>query len=228
MPVVTPFLALAALPVAFVLGFSFNPIEFSWAVRHGLKPMPEKVRRGAAVISRYANFLGDALIVSFVIVLMLRNSVPAARVGLHLENWKTNLLIGTASGILLILLQGLITRSTHPRTPGPFAYHAGRGSVLLWLLIFVVGAFSEELWIAFCLVALMASGLAMPLSVAITVAIFGGVHYGYRFGGVIAVALKGTVSALLFLHFRSLVVVFFFHFLGNIGSLYWARRLMIR
>ena len=66
MPVVTPFLALAALPVAFVLGFSFNPIEFSWAVRHGLKPMPEKVRRRAAVISRYANFLGDALIVSFV------------------------------------------------------------------------------------------------------------------------------------------------------------------
>ena len=59
---------------------------------------------------------------------------------------------------------------------------------------------------------------------AITVIVFAAVHYGYRLGGVIAIAMKGVVSALLFLWGGSLIPMFLFHFIGHLGSLYWARR----
>ena len=107
---------------------------------------------------------------------------------------------------------------------GPFAYHVRRGSVALWVLIFLAGAFSEELWIAFCLAVLITALHSTFLSVAITVIVFAAVHYGYRLGGVIAIAMKGVVSALLFLWGGSLIPMFLFHFIGNLGSLYWARR----
>jgi membrane protease YdiL (CAAX protease family) len=185
--------------------------------------MPNEVRDKAENVRLYLNFLVDALILGFVATLMLRNSVPAARVGLHLGNWKSNTALGVTAGILLIVLQSLMTKRTRSGPSETFAYHVRRGSVLLWVLIFIAGAFSEELWIAFCLVALMANGLAMPLSVAITAVVFGAVHYGYRLG-VIAVALKGTISALLFLWSGSLIPSFLYHFIGNLSSLYLARR----
>jgi hypothetical protein len=219
----TPYLALAAFPIAFLLGFALNPIEFSWAFHHGLEPMPEEVRDRAAAISRYVNFLGDALILGFVVVLALRNSIVAARVGLHLDKWKTNIALGIAGGVLLIVLQGLMVKSIPRGTSSPFACRVRRGSVLLWVFIFIAGAFSEELWIAFCLVALTTTGHSVPLSAAITVAVFAAVHYGYRLGGAVAVALKGVVSVLLFLWFGSLIPMFLFHCIGNLGSLYWAR-----
>ena len=56
-----------------------------------------------------------------------------------------------------------------------------------------------------------------------TVIVFAAMHYAYGFGGTVAVATKGSVSALLFLHYGSLVVTFLFHFVGNMGSLYWNR-----
>lgn len=218
-----PYVALAIFPVALLLGLSFNPVEFAWAFHHGLEPMPNEVRDKAESIRLCLDFLVDALILGFVATLMLRNSVPAARVGLHLENWKSNAALGVTAGILLIVLLRLMFKCTSIGASEIFVYRVRRGSLLLWVLIFVAGAFSEELWIAFCLVALMANGLAMPLSVAITAVVFGAVHYGYRLG-VIAVALKGTISALLFLWSGSLIPSFLYHFIGNLSSLYWARR----
>ncbi len=223
MSLLTPYLALAAFPFSFLLGFAFNPIQISWAVHHGLNPMPEEMRDRAETVNRYANFLLDALLVGFVAVLVLRNSVAAARVGLHLDKWRTNAALGITAGVLLILLQGLMIKSIPLGTSNRFPYHVRRGSALLWVFIFIAGAFSEELWIAFCLVALMTTGHSMPVSIAITVIVFGGVHYGYGFGGALAVALKGVVSALLFLWCGSLIPMFLYQFIGNFGSFYWAR-----
>jgi membrane protease YdiL (CAAX protease family) len=212
-----------ALPVAFLLGFSFNPVDFLWSFHHGLEPMPEEVRERAATIGRYANFLGDALILGFVAVLALRNSLAAARLGLHLYQWKTNAVLGVAAGVLLILMQRLVSKSTPRNSSHPFVYQARRGSVLLWVFIFIVGAFSEELWIALCLVTLAITGHSTSVSVALTAIVFAAVHYGYRLGA-FAVALKGIMAALLFLWSGSLILTFLFHFIGNLGSLYRARQ----
>lgn len=186
--------------------------------------MPNEVRDRAENIRRYANFLFDALILAFIAILMLRNSVPAARVGLQLENWKSNGVLGVTAGILLIMLMCLMHRFTGIGASETFVYSVRRGSVLLWVLIFVAGAFSEELWIAFCLVSLMTTGHSATVSVAMTMVVFAAMHYGYGIGGAFAVALKGAISALLFLWSGSLIPMFLYHFIGNLGSLYWARR----
>ena len=90
MPLLTPILALAIFPVAFLFGFSFNPVEFSWALHHGRQPMSEETRAKAATLRRYANFLGDAIIVGLVAALMLTSSAVGTHLGLHLEKWRIN------------------------------------------------------------------------------------------------------------------------------------------
>jgi membrane protease YdiL (CAAX protease family) len=213
-----------ALPVAFFLGFSFNPVEFLWAFHHGLEPMPQEVRERAASTGRNANFLGNTLILGFVAVLALKSSIAGARLGLHLYKWKINALLGITAGVLLILTQRLVSKSTPPNILHPFVYQVRRGSGLLWAFILMMGAFSEELWIALCLVTLMITGHSASISVALTVGVFAAVHYGYRLGA-LAVALKGLMSALLFLWSGSLILTFLFHSIGNFGSLYRARRM---
>jgi len=217
-------MALAVFPVALLLGFSFNPVEFAWSFHHGLKPMPNESHDRAETIRRYLNFLGDALILGFVAILMLKNSVPVALVGLHLGKWKSNAALGASAGILLILSMHFMAKRTGIGPSGNFAYNVRKGSALLWILIFILGAFSEELWIAFCILALKTTGHSVPVSIAMTMLVFASMHYGYGLFGAFAVALKGTISALLFLWSGSLIPMFLYHFIGNLGSLYRARR----
>jgi membrane protease YdiL (CAAX protease family) len=87
---------------------------------------------------------------------------------------------------------------------------------------FFSGAFAEELWIAFCVATFIATGHSNTLSVLTTSVVFGATHFEYRFGA-LAVVMYGAVSALLFLWLGSLIPMFLFHFIGNLGSLYWAR-----
>ncbi len=225
----TPYLVLAIYPVAFLLGFALNPVEFLWTFRLARQrrslnePMPAELRDRADGISRYLNFLVDGFILIFVGLMSRRISVTPAGMGLRATDWERNLAIGVASGVLLIASQRLLL-SRVPIDPGyDFTHRVRRGATTLWVLILMSAAFSEELWIALCLVVLRPQLHSTALSVALTMIVFAAGHYSYRRGGVLAVVLKGTASALLFVHFRSLVVTFPYHFIGNLGSLYWNR-----
>lgn len=185
--------------------------------------MPEETRDRAERINRYLNLLVATLDVGFVWALTLKSSVPPGRVGLNPENWKSNAAVGAGAGILLIGAQALIVKLSSINSRHPFGYRVRRGSPLLWVIILIAGAFSEELWVAFCLVAFETTRHSASTSVAATVIVLAVVHYGYGLGGAAAVALKGTISALFFLRYRSLIVPFSFHFVGNLGSFYWHR-----
>jgi membrane protease YdiL (CAAX protease family) len=216
----TPYLALASFPLATWL--APNPTRFSWGFRHGLEPMPVEVRDKAESTDRYWYFIVDAITIAFVIALMLRNGIPAARVGVRLAQWKNNVVVGVAAGIVSVLFQSLLTRFFPNAVSGSTVDHYRRRSVTLWVFVFVSGAFAEEFWIAFCLVTLRAAGHSAVISVVATAVVFGAVHFTYRFGA-IAVAIKGAASALLFLLCGSLIPMFLVHFIGNLGSLYWLR-----
>lgn len=223
-----PYFALAIFPLASFLGYSLNPIEFTWTFQLGRKglpfePLPPEVREKSEAVSRYLSFLVDALIVGLIVALSRRISLRASTVGLHLTDWKSNAAIGIISGILLVLAQRFLLISFPVNPQHPFTSRIRRGAIPLWAFILVTGAFSEELWIAFCLVALRVTGYSSALSVLMIAVVFAAAHYSYRFWGALAVALKGSISALLFLHYGSLFVTFFFHFVGNLGSLYWNR-----
>ena len=224
MSTLTAYLGLAIFPFAFIFGFSLNPISFNWALHHGSTPMPDEIRDRATTFSRYANFLGDALILVLVTLLARKASISSERLGLNVSNWIFYLALGFAAGGGQLVLQSLISKYASLSSSDPFVSNVRAGSIFLWIVIFVVGAFSEELWIAFCLVALKATGHSAALSISVTAIVFAIVHYGYRLGGVIAVGLKATASALLFLWTGSLIPMFLFHLIGNWGSLHHARR----
>src|SRR5260370_22545818 len=111
-----------ALPVAFLLGFSFNPVDFLWSFHRGLDPMPEDVRERAAKIGRYACFLGDGLILGFVVILALKNSLAPARLGLHFHNWQTNAALGVTAAVPLLFMQHNLRQFHPPRTSPSFLY----------------------------------------------------------------------------------------------------------
>ena len=233
MSALTPYLALATFPVATIMASFSDVVEFSWAFHHGFDPQPKEVRDKSDAISRYAKFLGYALLLGFIAFLAHRNSLPAARLGLHLHKWKTNMLLGIAALAAYLVWQSLVSKSL--RYENQFTRDVRRGSIRLWVSIFFVGAFSEELWIAFCLVTLIAAGYSTPVSIAFVTIVFVAMHgqyyihpdkpsWAFRLGAVLGIGSKSVASSLLFLWSGSLITTFPFHFIGNLGSLYWARR----
>jgi membrane protease YdiL (CAAX protease family) len=185
--------------------------------------MPPNMRERSEAVSRYLNFFVDALIVGLIAILLREISLGATTVGVHLKDWRRDSAIGTSAGVLLVASQWGMVKLVPPDPQHPFTSRVRKGGFLLWLFMFATGAFSEELWIAVCVVVLKAAGYSPALLVVMTSIVFAAVHYSYRFWGAVAVALKASVSALLFLHYGSLFVTFFFHFVGNLGSFYWSR-----
>src|SRR5216683_823405 len=228
---VTPYLALGIFPLAFLLAFSFNPPALRWVIGLALQDRPfvpvskspPVVRKKAAAFKRYAYFLGDGIIVGLVAVLMARSSLPAARVGLHLDNWGRNAAIGFVTATLRVVAQRLILVRVPIDPEDSFTWDVRRGPLALWMSIYVAGAFSEELWVALCIVSLMGAGHTATASVAMILTVFAGLHCGYVFWGALGAAVWELGSALLFLHYRSLIPPFLFHFIGNLGTFYWHR-----
>lgn len=225
----TPYLVLAIYPVSYFLGFSFNPIEFRWTsdlARQGRPigaPMSQEMQDRADTVTRYLNFFVDALIISFVSIWAHRTSLNPARFGLQLAGWRFDVVVGVIVGILLVNVQGLLLWRVPIDPRHAFTHAVRKGSLLLWVFIFISSAFSEELWIAFCLIVLRPATHSRAIAAAMTIVVFAAMHYSYRFWGAVAVAVKGTISAMLFLHFGSLIANFFYHFVANLGSLYWNR-----
>lgn len=187
------------------------------------QPIPPALQNRIDALNRYLSFVVDALIFVLIRVLSHRISVGTARIGLQFANWKQNVMVGVIAAGALIAVQALLLRRVPIDSRYPFTSLVRKGSPVLWIFIFIAAASSEELWIAFCLTVLMMAGYSLFVSVAMTILVFAATHYSYHFWGAAAVAGKGTVSALLFLHFHSLFVTVPFHFLGNLGSFYWNR-----
>lgn len=184
--------------------------------------MPVDVRDRAESVDRHWYFLVDAITIGFLAGLMLWKHVPGSRIGLRIDDWHQNAVIGIAAAAFRVLLLSFLRKLFPGRTPDGAVEHLQRGSALLWAFIFFAGAFAEEMWIALCVVALIMAGHSNALSVFVTAAVFGVAHFEYRFGALVT-AMYGAISALLFLWLGSLIPMFLFHFIGNLGSLYWAR-----
>lgn len=212
--------------MACVLGFTVNLPEFFWGVRRGLSgpaPMPASVHAKAAACNRYDLLLIDALILGSVAALARKNSILPAQIGLNLHSWGGNVAIGVTAGLLVLGVQAWIVKGAGLGPSDAFVRFVRGGSVAFWIAIFIPGAFSEELWIAFCIVAFDISGYSTGAAVVLTAIAFGAAHFSYRPGGAAAVALKGAVSASLFLWCGSLIPMFLFHLMNNLGSLYQVR-----
>lgn len=216
-----PYLGLAIFPLASFV--PFNLVRFSWGYHHGLETMPHDVRAKAETVDRYTWPLTNLLTVLPIIILMNHQRLAAAVVGLRLDLWQLNIALGVSTGLFLVVIQGLLGMLMIPEKEDlDHAEHA-RGPASLWCLMFLFGTFSEELWLAFCLVALRHTNHSITFSILFTAIAIGLAHFPYRFGA-FGTASLGAVSGILFIWRGSLLPSFLLHFVGNVGALYWSRR----
>lgn len=218
MPPWIPYAALAISPVAVLL--SINPVRFSWGYNHQSESMPPTVEENAEKLDRYISPGRSALIVATIIFLIRREHIPASHLGLHLNLWQINAALGILAGFLRLGFQGLIWRALFSNAGALGSGKPKKGPGLVQVLDSFLGPFSEELWIAFCLASMIGTQHSRAESILVTTLVFGALHYPYRLGA-LAVATMGATSGLLFLWRGSLIPSYLFHFIGNLGALYW-------
>lgn len=183
--------------------------------------MPPEVAQRALRIGRYVLWLRHGLLVTIVLGLAVQQSLQFSHIGLRLDGWQWNSLIGIGAGALQAGFQGTAWKlfpMPDVRDKRLFAQPPA-----LWLMSNLASVFGEELWIAFCLVTLNQSGHSAVWAVGLIGAAFGSAHYRYGVGA-IPKALHGIVSASLFLWRGSLIPLLLFHYIGNMASYYWGRR----
>ncbi len=218
----SPFFALAIFPLAYFV--AINPVGFSWNFRHGLNPMPPELLERAQHIDRYVVTIRNAIALSLLAALILHQSITARQVGLHLNNWLSNSLIGVFAGLMVLTLQGMVRKFLPVLNKNPNNPELQSGPAWFWIVSTLSSALAEELWIAVCIVVLIQTSHSILASVLVTASVFGLLHFAYRFGGILAIGSYGAISGSLFVLRGSLLPLFLFHFIGNIGALYWARR----
>lgn len=218
----TPILALSIFPLAYLL--AGNPLQFCWGFRHGSEAVPPELHERIQHIDRYVLVARGVLILGLLAALIVHQSIPDRRIGLHLSNFPPNALIGLSAGLVNLALQGMILKFIPRVNEKPNNPELRSGPVWFWILATPFGVFAEELWIAVSIVLLLQTLHSTLVSISVTAAVFGLMHFAYRPGGILAIALYGAISGWLFVSRGSLLPSFLFHCIGNVGALYWARR----
>jgi len=169
----TPYLALAILPIA--VSIPLEPVSFFWGWKHRFEPMPPDVAEKSEQFRRYAAFPVDLVVTVLVLFLALRNSLTISQLGLSSASWERKVLIGCGLGIMWVGLDWSLSRITFsPSRSRPSLFQ--KGSVSLWILIFLSGSFAEELWRSLCIVALMEAAHSKFFTVATTAFVFSIAH----------------------------------------------------
>jgi membrane protease YdiL (CAAX protease family) len=214
------YLAPLVLPLCVFLPFNF--IRFDWGFRNGLKTMPTEVLTRAERVDQLVWPFQHATLLGLVTILMAQEKISAAQVGIRGDHWQLSLALGITAGLLLVAMQGLVWKLVPSVMADGGEFENAKGSAILWCANHIVAAFSEELWLVFCVVSLLRAGFPLFVAILVPSIAFGSAHFTYRLGA-LTVAIKGSFSIFLFLATGSLFAPFMFHLLGNLGSLYWSR-----
>lgn len=216
-----PYLALTILPLLAV--FPFNLLAFAWGFHHGTEPMPPDLALRSKKIDRYGLWLRETLLLLAILCLTIHYSVPFWRIGLHLDGWRQNLGIGIGASVLQISLQTLVLKVLPPVKGFLGDKRLPEGAIAHELALNVLSVLAQELWIAFCIVALKQANHSNVISLVLTGGAFGAAHFQYRRGAV-ATGLYGVAFGSLFLWRRSLLPSFLVHYVGNMSAHFWAQR----
>jgi membrane protease YdiL (CAAX protease family) len=213
--------ALSIFPAAFLI--IVNPLAVYWNFHHGPDAMPARTLVRVYHFERWLLLVRNAIIIALVYVVAARSSVSLIRLGLSWDAWHANVAIGIAVGFLRVTLQGWIYSTFPTLRDANHQPELSLGSTLFWVALFILGAFAEEFWMALCVVTLAKTFHTIAIPILVTATVFGLVHFGYRLGGMLAMAIFGTASMLLFISRGSLLPAFVFHLVGNLGVLYFVR-----
>lgn len=217
-----PYVALVILPV--VVSIPLDLTSFMWGWRHRFAPMPPEIAESARKSRRYTCFVDDALIVAMVFLLSIFVHVARAQIGLNLVFWRRNLLIGCGMGILWSGLQYVVRCLVLSDSNKMNSRFFQGGAASLWALIFLSGAFAEELWRSLCLVTLRDTGHATGFVVLITAVVFAVAHAWEGPFKALGRFPFGVVAALAFVWTGSLLTTYAFHLIPDLVTIFWIRR----
>jgi hypothetical protein len=201
--------------------FPFNWVEFSWGFHHRRDPMPTNLAQKAEKLNLYVLWFRHGLVLALVLGTAAFQSLPFSQIGLRLDGWQPNALIGVGAGALQVGLQRLFWRLRPLSNTNDKRLAAEPRAN--WILSQLFSVLAEELWLAFCVVSLIRVGHSALVAVLLPATVFGALHYQYRVGA-IGTGVYGAISASLFLWRGSLLPSYLFHYVMNMGSFYWACR----
>jgi membrane protease YdiL (CAAX protease family) len=201
-----------------------NPMEILWTIRHPYVDMSSEYVIKTVKVSVLLQLLKEIALLALLFGLLIHQGISAARVGFHLDNWQLNLAIGTTAGSLMIGLQMFLRRLMATVKYTSSDQHLSKSSVPLGIALLFIGAMAEETWIVFCILAMTQLGGSVFFTVVLTSLIFGFGHVMLGVEVVPALALSAVPSCLLFLWRGSILPLVLYHWIGNIGVLYWQRR----
>lgn len=185
--------------------------------------MPAEVAERSRRFYRYTCFVGDAITVTLVLLLSISAHVAKAQMGMNLISWQQDLLFGSGMGVLWTGLQWAVRRLAFSNSKMSSRFFQG-GSALLWALVFISGAFSEELWRSFCIVVLKNAGYTPTFIVLATAAVFAIAHIWDGPFKALGRFPFGVAAALAFLWTGSLLTTYTFHLVSNLAGIGWIRR----
>jgi hypothetical protein len=220
-----PYSTLLLYPVLVI--FPFNVVGFLWGFQHGSEPMPRQLAlRSNRIDNLYGLWIRDALLLLMVLSFAIYHSVSFSQLGLHLKDWQWNFLIGIGASFFQLGLQAIALKLTRSKRRVLEDPRLLEGSAVQWTFSNIVSVLAQEIWIAFCYVTLRQTGHSAVTSVLLVGSIFGVAHFQYKLGA-LATAFYGVAFTSLFLWRNSLIPSLVIHYLGNISSLFLARRSVV-
>lgn len=222
MPSYVPYLALAIFPV--VVSIPFDLRSFMWGWMYPFAPMPAELAQRAEKFRRYSAFLHDALTVVLVLLLGSYAHITASQMGMNRISWQRHLLVGCAMAVLWVGLQWIVKGFLRGNTGKTRSQFFRGGSALLWVFIFLSGAFAEEIWRSLCIVTLRNGGHRSAFVVLITAVVFTIAHIWEGPFRALGRFPFGVAAALVFIWTGSLLTTYFFHLIPNLAWTFWTRR----
>jgi membrane protease YdiL (CAAX protease family) len=196
-------MAVLAYPAIFILVFDWTGAGPRWAAKHKSFFPPAEITLRQEKMGRPLLLVKSALLLLVMRALAgsgLWHIVPIAT---HSRPWSVLIVSGTACGALMLACRrGISLLSTRAAEAEKHDYFL-RGSIALWLAVFCVGGFVEELWRAVCITIFQENGYNAASVILLTSFCFGVAHLSGRPsrvspGGVIAEMIIGVMLGATF------------------------------
>jgi hypothetical protein len=211
---ITGFFAAALLPLFYNEVPSL--IVFRWYWTHGKSPMPPDVAQRAAREGLIAPFVAIVMLAFSTWWLISRNGMALTAVGMNSAGWRTALGVGVLAGFAWLALYVFVLIGFRPGKDRLAQHLLLQHAVFYWIPLGVSAAAVEEVWRAFCLVALASQGPIISVAVTSVASGWGHPHPRAR---LLSTTIFAIYSAELFLRTRSLWTTISAHAIVNIGTL---------
>jgi predicted RNA-binding Zn-ribbon protein involved in translation (DUF1610 family) len=212
--------ALFIYPLVYLFAFGFNPVRFRWGFRKGLTPMPPEVQEEAEAVDRLVLLIARLILVAAVAFLMRGARISGSDLGFTAENWRFPVEMGVVFSLIPLGLNAILLRRASKAARTDLER---RGAVTTWFGLIALGAFSSELWRAFCIVALVRLGVVAWLAVIIVGIFFAAVWLQTSIASAFGSAFFGGVAGALFVYTGSAIAPLTMGLIADLAHFYRVR-----